>query len=78
MIARGEHLGDRFALKNGRPGVLGVFEQPVRETFLGGGSFLAHDAGQQAHAGIQQRKRRDFAAGQNEVAKGYFLKARAP
>src|SRR4029079_6424423 len=75
VVPGGEHLGDRLALKNRWPGVLRVFEQPVSETFLGGGGFLPHDGGEQAHAGIQQCKCRDFAAVQNEIAKRYFLEA---
>ena len=51
-----------------RPGVLRVFQQPVGEAFLGAGGLLAHDAGHEPHAGVDQRQRRDLAARQHVVA----------
>ena len=57
----------------GGPGVLRIFEQPVGETLLGAGGLLAHDAGNQPHAGVDQRQRRDLAAGQHVIAERDFL-----
>ena len=66
------------ALEELRPGVLRIFEQALGEALLGPGGLLAHDAGQQPHAGIDQRQRRDLAARQHEVAERDLLEARAP
>src|SRR6476660_5570579 len=55
MVSGRENVGNWFALEYRRPGVLRIFEQTVSKTFLGGGSFLAHHAGQEPHAGIEQR-----------------------
>src|SRR5450830_885786 len=46
VIAGQQHLRDRLALPDRRPGVLRVFQQAVGEAFLGGRGLLAHDARQ--------------------------------
>ncbi len=61
------------ALEIGGPGVLRIFEQAVGEAFLDAGGFLAHHAGNQPDAGVDQRQRGRFAARQHEIAERDFL-----
>src|SRR5262249_4275150 len=68
MVAGREYLRDRLALENRGARVLRVFEQTVSKTFLGGGGLFAHDAGQEPHAGVQQRERGNLAAGEHKIA----------
>src|ERR1019366_6489802 len=44
VVAGNEHVRDRLALPDRRPGVLRVFQQAVGETLLGDRGLLAHDA----------------------------------
>ena len=73
MVPGRENVGNWLALEYWRPGVLRIFEQTVRKTFLGGGRFLAHHAGQQPHAGIEQRQRGNLAAREHEIAERHLL-----
>ena len=45
-----------------RLGVVRVFQEPVLETFLLEAFVGAKYTGQQTHAGVNQHKRREFAA----------------
>ena len=77
VVAGGEHLRDRLTLEDRWPRVLRIFKQSVGEAFLGRRGLLAHDAGQQPHAGIEQRQRGDLAAGEHEIAeRNLFQSAR--
>ena len=69
MVSRQEDVRDRHPLILPRLGVLGVFEEPVLEGFfLRAGA--PQSAGQQPHDGVDDRHRRQFAAGQDVVAHG--------
>src|SRR6202040_455146 len=68
MVAAGEDGGDRMALPHLRPGVLRVFEQSLAEALLQARSLLAHHAGQQPHAGVEQDEGRDLAARKHVIA----------
>ena len=50
-----------------------VFKQSGRKTLLLARRLLAHDAGQEPDAGVDQGHRADLAAGQNVIANGDFL-----
>ena len=62
MVAGEQHLGDRPPLPVARPRVVRIFEEAVREAFLGERHFVAGNARQEAHAGIDQHERRKLAA----------------
>src|ERR1700752_5267733 len=53
VVAGYELLRDGAVLPELGPGVVRVFEQPLGETLLGSGGFLAHHAGQEPHAGVE-------------------------
>ena len=57
VVAGGQHLRDRPALEHLRPGILRVFQQPVGEALVRAGGLLAHDAGDEPHAGVDQHHR---------------------
>src|SRR5450830_1644642 len=73
VVAGQQHLRDRLPPPDRRPSVLRVFQQAVGEAFLGGRGLLAHDARQQPDAGVEHAKRRDFPAGEHEIAERDFL-----
>ena len=73
MVAGHQHLRNRSALPHLRPGVVRVLEQRLGEAFLRYRLGAAHDAGQQPHAGINQRNRRRLAARQDEIAEADLL-----
>src|SRR6516225_7101516 len=75
MVAAGEDGGDRTALPHLRPGVLRVFEQSLAKALLQARSLLAHHAGQQPHASVEQDEGRDLAARKHVVADRKLLEA---
>src|SRR5436309_10300392 len=54
MIAGGEHGRDGTALPQLRPRILRIFEQVLAKAFLRARGLLAHDAGEEPHASIEQ------------------------
>ncbi len=70
VVAREENLRDFKAFPDAGLGVVGVFQKAILEAFLVAGFGLSHDAGEQAHHGIQKGKGRRFAAGEHEIAEG--------
>ena len=56
----------------------GYSSSPCGEALLGARGLLAHDAGQEPHAGVDQHHGRDLAARQHVVADRDLLEARAP
>ena len=76
MVAGGQDLRDRHGPRTPAGRVYcGYSSSPSREAFLGAGGLLAHDAGQQPDAGVEQRQRGDLAAGQHVIADRDFLEA---
>src|SRR5262252_10211170 len=75
MVAAGEDGRDRTALPHLRPGVLRVLEQSLAEALLQTRSLLAHHAGQQPHAGVEQDEGRDLAARKHVIADRKLLEA---
>src|ERR1700730_3886687 len=75
VIAGDERLRDRLALELLRPSVLWIFQQPRLEALIGARRLLAPHAGQQPHAGVEQRIGGDLASGQYEVADGNLFQA---
>src|SRR5262245_53455398 len=68
MVAAGEDGGDRTALPKPRPGVLRVFEQAVAEALLRARGLLAHDAGQEPDAGVDEGEGRNLPTGKHVIA----------
>ena len=68
VVAREEHVGNCAALPFARAGIVRIFEQPVFEALLCARRFLAHHAGNEPHAGVEQGERGDLAARQHIVA----------
>ena len=62
MVAGKQHLGDRPALEVARPRVMRIFEEAGGEALLGKRDFVAGDARQQPHAGVDQHERGKLAA----------------
>ena len=77
MVAGEQDVGHAAALPIGRAREVRVFEEVLGKTFLDGAVGGAHDARQQADAGVEQRERRGFAAGEDEEALA-FLKLLRP
>src|SRR5499427_7413565 len=75
MVAAGEDGGDRTALPHLRPGVLRVFEQTLAEALLQARSLLAHYAGQEPDAGIEQSKSRNLPTRKHVIADRNLLEA---
>jgi hypothetical protein len=73
MIARHQRVGNRAFLPNLRARVMGVFEQPLGEAFLGERLGVADHPGKQPHAGVDQRDRRRLAARQHKIAEAHLL-----
>lgn len=68
VVARLQDGGDLLPSHSaGR--VLRVFQQTVGKAFLFGRGRVAKDAGDQPDGGIRKRLHRDFAAGQDKIAK---------
>src|SRR6266545_2061443 len=68
VVAGQQHLGDGAAFPFARPRVVGIFEQALGEALLGKRAFIAGDAGQEPHAGIDQHLGRKLAARQHKVS----------
>src|SRR2546421_3857134 len=69
LVVPGEqHLGHSFAAVHLGPRVLRTIEQSVGERLLECGGLVAERAGQLAHAGVDQRHRRELSAREHEVA----------
>src|SRR5262249_41885823 len=75
MVAAGENVRDRTALPHLRPGVLRVFEQALAEALLQARGLLAHHAGQQPHAGVEQDNGRDLPTRKHVIADRNLLEA---
>jgi len=75
MVAACERLRDRSPLPQLRPGILRIFKQAIGEAFLLGRGLAAHDAGKQAHAGIEQHEGCDLPAREHVVADRDLLEA---
>src|SRR4051794_27169625 len=68
MVAGEQHLGNGAALPLARACIVRVFEKTVLEALLLARRFLAHDARQKPHAGLDHGHSGDLAAGKNEIA----------
>src|SRR5438876_3971152 len=68
MVAAGEDGGDRTALPELRPGILRVFEQAVAEALLCARGLLAHDAGEEPDAGVEQGEGRNLPTRKHVIA----------
>src|SRR5580698_362565 len=68
VVAREKHIGNRAALPFARAGIVRVLEQALFEAFLRAGLLLTHHAGDEPHAGVENRERGDFASRQHIVA----------
>src|SRR5262245_41397071 len=75
MVAAGKNGRDRTALPELRPGILRVFEQAVAEALLRARGLLAHDAGQQPDAGVDEGEGRDLPTRKHVVADRNLLEA---
>jgi hypothetical protein len=76
VVAGKQHVGHVLPAPDFRPRVVRPVEQAADEGLVGRRFFLQR-AGQLAHEGVDQRHRRDFAAGQHEVAdRNVFVDAR--
>src|ERR1700736_6210986 len=75
VMTRQQHFGHRAPLPQLRPGVVGIFEQSPREALLVQRRRIADHAGQQPHAGVDQRDRRRLAARQHEIAEADLFEA---
>src|SRR5271166_508773 len=62
VIAGQKHVGDRKPLPHLRLGVVRVFEEVLSEALLGSRHLLAHNAGNEAHAAVDQYHRGKLAA----------------
>src|SRR3954471_22174728 len=56
MVAAGQEFRDRLALEQGGAGVVRVLQQALGKALLGPRSLLAHDAGNEPDAGVEQRE----------------------
>src|SRR5260370_38591264 len=68
VVAAGEDGRDGPTLPELRPRILRIFEQAVAEAFLRARGLLAHDAGEEANARIEQDQGCDFAAREHVIA----------
>src|SRR5437762_230122 len=68
MIARHEHLRHGAPLPPLGASILRIFEQALRETFLGERLGASDHTRQQSYTGVDQRDRRGLAARQHKVA----------
>src|SRR3954469_23298015 len=68
VVAGEEHLRDGAALPLARPGIVRVFEEAGPDALLGRGGVLAHHAGQEPDAAVEERHRGDLAAGKHVIA----------
>src|SRR5262249_52168087 len=75
MIAAGENGGNRTALPHLRPGILRVLEQAPAEALLHTRVLLAHDAGEEPHAGVDEGEGRDFPTRKDVIADRNLLEA---
>src|SRR5215472_2526856 len=75
MVAAGEDGRDRAALPELRPGILRVFEQAVAEALLRARGLLAHDAGEEPHAGVEQDEGRNLPTRKHVIADRNLLEA---
>src|SRR5919201_3909256 len=67
MVTREQDLGDRVALEHRRPGVLGIFQQLLREGLVQRRVLGPQHARKQPRHGVDHRKRRQLAAAQDVV-----------
>src|SRR3974390_1766894 len=74
-VAGNEDVRDRLALKYGRPGVLRVFQEALGKTLLNRRGLLAHHPGEESHAGVKQRQRRNLAPRKHKIADRDLLEA---
>ena len=72
-MAGEQHLGHRAALPVLGPRVMGIFQKPCWKLSSSSDRGVADDAGQQAHAGVEQRDRRRLAAREHEIAEADLL-----
>src|SRR5947209_3426876 len=73
VIAGNKHLRNRAAFEHLRPRIMRIFEQAFPEAFLRARGFFAHDAGQEAYAGVEKRKRSNLASRKDIVPDRCFL-----
>src|SRR5262249_9007375 len=75
MVARAEDGTDPAALAELRHGILRVFEQAVAEALLRARGLLAHDAGEEPHAGVEQDEGRNLPTRKHVIADRNLLEA---
>src|SRR5260370_28324140 len=77
VVAAGEDGGDGAPLPEVRARILRIFEQAVAEAFLRARGLLAHDAGEEANARIEQDQGCDLSTRERVIADRNFLECAA-
>ena len=72
MIAVEKLFGHFKALQRARFGVLGVFQQAIRETLLAGRAVIAQYPGQEPHEPVDEHQRGELPTRENKVTNAEF------